>query len=202
MNRPMLAPDQVAGLVLRTVLLATQETSGPQYPHLLRAAGLSRFIDALPEPNWAPAATKAEVERLYATVYEMLGEPVTRLFMRNHGQKVAAQLLANPEIQAFLTRAATLPPEQRLGAFLQDFAPFTSRGWTPMRLTQDEQHWYLELEHCPSCAGIHGATAPLCQGQSIMYATLAKAAVGRAVPVTEITCAAAGDSHCKFAVTR
>src|SRR5689334_14858311 len=102
MNRPQLAPDQVAGLVLRTVLLATQETSGPQYPHLLRAAGLGRFIDALPEPNWAPVATKAEVERLYATVYEMLGEPVTRLFMRNHGQKVAAQLLANPELQAII----------------------------------------------------------------------------------------------------
>jgi predicted hydrocarbon binding protein len=200
MNQPQVAPDQVAGLVLRTVLLAMQETSGPQYPHLLRAAGLSRFIDTMPDASWEPAATKAELERLFAKVYELLGEPITRLFMRNYGQRLAPQVLANPELQALLRRAAALPPEQRLAAFLQEFAPW--QRWAVIHMSQDPHAWYLELEHCPYCAGIHGATAPLCQGATVLYAALTKAATGRTVHVTEITCAAAGDSHCKFAVTK
>jgi bacteriochlorophyll 4-vinyl reductase len=201
-NRPRIAPDQVPGLVMRTVLLATQETSGPQYPHLLRAAGLSRFINAMPDGGWDPVATKTELERLYATVYEMLGEPITRLFMRNYGQRLATQLLENRELQEIIRRAAALPPEQRLEAFLKEFAPFSARGWTAIRITQDPQTWYLELEHCPYCAGIHGATSPLCQGATVLYATLTKAATGRTMQVTETTCVAAGAPHCKFAVTK
>ncbi len=187
-------------MVMRTVLLATHETSGPQYPHLLRAAGLSRFIDALPAMSGEPVATKTELERLYAAVYAMLGEPITRLFMRNYGQRLAPQVLENPELQEIIRRVTALPPEQRLAAFLQDYIPW--QRWAVIRVTEDPQTWYLELEHCPYCAGIHGATAPLCQGATVLYGTLAKASVGRVVQVTEVTCAAVGDRCCKFAVTK
>jgi predicted hydrocarbon binding protein len=93
-----------------------------------------------------------------------------------------------------------LPPEQRLAAFLQDFVPW--QRWAVIHMTEDPQTWYLELEHCSYCAGIHGATAPLCQGATILYAALAKAATGRTISVTETACVAAGDPHCKFAVTK
>lgn len=199
-NRPMAAPGQVPGMVMRTVLLATQETSGPQYPQLLRSAGLSRFVDAMPDGGWEPVATKDELERLYATVYAMLGEPITRLFMRNYGQRLATQLLANKELQEIIGRAAALPPEQRLEAFLQEFVPW--QRWAVIHITQDQHVWYLELEHCPYCAGIHGATAPLCQAATVLYAGLTKAVTGRPVQVTEVTCVAVGDPRCKFAVTK
>lgn len=199
-NRPMGAPGEVPGMVMRTVLLATHESSGPQYPHLLRAAGLSRFIDALPAMSGELVATKTELERLYAAVYAMLGEPITRLFMRNYGQRLAPQVLENPELQEIIGRAAALPPEQRLTAFLQEFVPW--QRWAVIHITQDQHAWYLELEHCPYCAGIHGATAPLCQGATVLYATLTKAATGRTMQVTEVACVAAGDPHCKFAVTK
>jgi bacteriochlorophyll 4-vinyl reductase len=199
-NRPMLAAGQVPGMVMRTVLLATHETSGPQYPHLLRAAGLNRFIDAMPDGGWEPVATKTELERLYAAVYTMLGEPITRLFMRNYGQRLAPQVLENPELQEIIRRVTALPPEQRLAAFLQDY--ITWQRWAVIHITQDQQAWYLELDHCPYCAGIHGATAPLCQGAAVLYATLTKAATGRTIQVTETACVAAGAPHCKFAVTK
>ena len=197
---PRLAPEQVAGMIMRTVLLATQETSGPQYPHLLRVAGLSRFTHALPPLSGEPVATKTELERLYGAVYAMLGEPITRLFMRNYGQRIAPQVLENPELREIVRRAAALPPDQRLAAFLQEFVPW--QRWAVIHLTEDPHTWYLELEHCSYCAGIHGATAPLCQGATVLYATLAKAATGRTLQVTETACVAAGDPHCKFALPK
>jgi predicted hydrocarbon binding protein len=190
----------VIGSILRAVLQAIQETSGPQYPNILRAAKLNRFIDALPEEGIHPVATREEFERLYSAVYQMLGESLTRLFLRNYGQRMAVQLLANPEMQQRIAHAATLAPAQRLEAFVHGYAEYSARVWAAIRITQDEQAWYLELEYCPNCAGIHGATAPICQSPVVVFGTLAKAAVGRSVRITELTCAAAGDAHCKFAL--
>lgn len=201
-NKPMSATGYVIGNIMHAVLQAVHETSGPQYANILRTAGLTRFIDELPEPGWQPVASREELERLYATVYEMLGESLTRLFMRNYGQRLAAQLLENTEIQGIIERVRTLEPAQRLEAFIRQYVQFSNRGWSAVRISEDQRAWYLEQEHCPNCAGIHGASAPICQSPVIVYGTLAKAAVGRPVQVTEVTCVAADDPHCKFAVTK
>ena len=140
-------------------------------------------------------ATREELEHLYSTVYQMLGKSLTRLFMRNYGHRLAAQLLDNPEIQAIIAHVALLAPAQRLEAFIREYAPFSTRGWADLRVSQDQYAWYLEMEHCPNCASIRGASAPICQSPVVLYAALAKAAVGRPVPVTEVTCAAADDPH-------
>ncbi len=201
-NAPMGATGMVIGNTMHSVLQAVQETSGPQYASILRAAGLTRFIDELPEEGWQPVASREELERLYSTVYQMLGESLTRLFMRNYGHRLAAQLLENPEIQEIIERVSALEPAQRLEAFIREFAPFSNRGWAALQISEDPQAWYLEQKHCPNCAGIHGASAPICQSPVVVYSTLAKAALGRPVQVSEVTCVAAGGSRCKFALTK
>jgi predicted hydrocarbon binding protein len=192
----------VPGAILRPVLQAIHDTSGPQYGNLLNAAGLNRYTTAMPDSGWQPVATQDELERLYTTVYQMLGESLTRLFMRNYGWRLVGQLQETKEVQDMIARINALDLEHRLEAFTREFVRFSSRGWATIQVSQDDRAWYFELEHCLNCAGIHDAADPICQGAAVVYATLAKACVGRVIYVSELACAATGDPHCVFSLSK
>lgn len=59
--------------------------SGPQYAKILQASGLGRYITAQPPDTDTIAITNDEMVRFTQTVYQMLGEDVFRLFLRNFG---------------------------------------------------------------------------------------------------------------------
>src|SRR3954449_306008 len=90
----------VSNAILRGMLQAVKRTSGRNYPQLLEQAGMARYLTTLPPANDNPACSAEEYSRLPAIVYAMLGENLTRMFLRNAGTNLAARAVAHPGIGA------------------------------------------------------------------------------------------------------
>ena len=191
---------QIPARTMRLTLQTMKENSGSQYGHLLAAAGLARYSEMLPPDDWTPSATVDELAELYHTVYNMLGESLTRLFLRNYGQGLARTLLDQEWGQAMLAQAPAIPATQRVHWFVDKWLAHTGQHWTLMTVVQDEAAWYLTPELCHYCAGITGVSAPLCAATEVMLRTVAEKIVGWRVRVVEIECAAMGSRHCKYAI--
>src|SRR4051812_18666134 len=88
--------EAIAGFRLRIILSSVQEVSGKQYPLLLQQAGLTRFLDHLPAADNTPVLTSEDLAPLFGCAYAMLGEPITRLFLRNTGSTTADAYLQSP----------------------------------------------------------------------------------------------------------
>jgi hypothetical protein len=187
---------------LRQALLAVQQISGGQYELLLTRAGLARFRQTLPGTDMHPVATRAELARLFATVYEMLGEPLTRLFMRNIGTAFAAGLVQSPAWGVLAEQGRRVPGAQRQGWFVEQMAQVTGRHWSPTRLWEDGAAWYLELEYCPNCAGLHGLQAPICANVEVVWGAAAKLMIEQRVHIVEVACHGMGAPHCVFAIAK
>ena len=191
---------QIPARTMRLTLQTMKENSGSQYGHLLAAAGLARYSDMLPPDDWTPSATSAELAELYHTVYTMLGESLTRLFLRNYGQGLARAVLEQKWGQAMLAQAPNIPASQRVHWFVDKWLAHTGQHWTLMTVAQDSVAWYLTPEFCQYCARISGVSAPLCAATEVMLRTVAEKIVGWRVRVVEIECAAMGAPHCKYAI--
>src|SRR5579859_6817881 len=82
-------PHYIGSSLLRGTLQAVKRASGPQYATLLAQAGMLRYLETLPPPDDSPSCTAEEYSRLPAAVFAMLGEPLTRSFLRNLGTRGA-----------------------------------------------------------------------------------------------------------------
>jgi len=189
----------VAGTVLRATLQATRRASGAQYPQLLEQAGLSRYLHTLPPLNEAPACTAVEFSRLPAGVYAMLGEPLTRLFLRNIGALAVPRTLQDPGIQALQANLAALPPEARLAPLVRSIGQIVTRTWAPTTLTEDASAWYLSVGECPTCLSLPPVSAPICANSEAFYAGFASRLMARRMRVVEVVCRATGGPTCTFA---
>lgn len=190
-------PEQTVALVLHVI----QELAGPQADPLLTQAGLGRFLTAPPQLNsMRPVASQEELIRLFQAIYRMLGEDLTRLFMRNFGDRTVTALLPLPEIQQMCAAARNRPPEQQMRAFTDALAKWTARGWAPGVITEDAAAFYFAYEVCYACYGITGAKRPLCAAGDVIFGRLAQEALGRRVRVSEVECVAAGGAQCRYAI--
>jgi predicted hydrocarbon binding protein len=189
----------VTGNVMRVVIEALQQVAGRNCVSLLTAAGLSRYNHRLPPDDWQPAASGEELVRLYLTIYEMLGEPITRLFHRNCGEVYVRSLAQSKWTQELSDRGRAVPAEERLEWFVREMAQMAARGWSPQTISEDATAWYLTAEFCPICVGLHGVSAPICAQAPTMFSGLAKDLIGRRVRVVEVECVAMGAAHCKVA---
>lgn len=197
-NQPLPAGTITAN-VMRVFIQALQKTSGRNFEALLTAAGLDRYIHALPPDDWSPAATGEELVRLNLTVYSMLGEQLTRLFHRNCGEAIIPGVLASAWGEQARTAVAGLPPDQHLAWLVGAAAKMAERGWGHHTVTEDATAWYLTAEFCPTCVRITGVSAPICAQSPTLFAGLAKEVLGRRVRVAEVECVALGHPHCKYA---
>jgi bacteriochlorophyll 4-vinyl reductase len=189
----------ISARTVHAVLHSVQEISGIQYNGLLARAGWSRFAASIPPVSEDLIATRAELERLFANVYPLLGEGLTRLFLRNYGRLLARQILAEdtgPRLQA----KAPTPPEQRLAWFAAAMTQMSTHSWTPATLSDDPHAYYITFERCPLCAGVPNAHAPLCATMEALYSHLAQHLIGRRLRVVEVACAATGAPHCRVAL--
>lgn len=196
---PTAPASPITANVMRVFIQALQKTSGRNFEPLLTAAGLSRFIHALPPDDWSPAATADELVRLNLTVYAMLGEHLTRLFHRNCGEAIVPGVLASPWGEQNRAALGALPPDQQLAGFVRAAGAMAERGWGHHAISEDATAWYLIPEHCATCVGIQGVSAPICAQSSALFAGLAKEVLGRRIRVVEVECVALGHSHCKYA---
>jgi hypothetical protein len=192
--------ESIIGLRLRIILMSVQEVSGKQYPLLLQQAGLSRFLDHLPPADNTPVLTSEELAPLFGCAYTMLGEPLTRLFMRNTGTTTANVYLQSPLGQQLLAAAPKIPVAERLGWILRNSVAESTRTGVPLRLREDETCFYEEWDFCYMCAGIHGVHAPICAMREAFGRKLLTQIMGRRTRVEEVACRALGASCCSFAV--
>jgi hypothetical protein len=194
----MAAP--IPGSTMRSVLLTIQDISGSQYKTLLERANLSHYLTNMPPDDMRPGGTSDELIRLFATTYTMMGEPLTRLFMRNFGTRAVKGMLEMEWVQQERTTLAALPPEQRLSRFVHDYAPIMSQTWAPVIVSEDATAFYMALEFCVACQGIRGTHAPICAAGDVIFRTMAEYTTGQRVRVAEVECAALGAAHCKHAL--
>ena len=143
-------PMDISARTVSAVLHALQEISGSHYDRLLDHAGWARFRAGIPAESDALIATRAELESLFAQVYLILGEGLTRLFLRNYGRSAARQALSMATRPRWRAAAAATPPEQRLTWFAEAMLQMTTRSWTPTTLTADAQAYYFTFERCPT----------------------------------------------------
>jgi hypothetical protein len=189
----------VPALTIHYVLQSLGDSSGAYYESLLTEAGLSRFLQHVPEATWEPVATRAELVALFAAVYHTLGPVLTRNFLRTWGRFTGNNFAQTEIAQAMKAEADQVPPDARLAWFVHALADFSARTWAPHILSEDAEAWYCEMDPCPVCLQIRGATQPICGDVEGMYSTLAQHIIGRRVVVEEVACAAAGAPRCKWA---
>jgi hypothetical protein len=192
-------PHYIASSLLRATLQAAKRASGAQYTTILAHAGMQRYAEALPPPDDSPAMTAEEYSRLPAAVYTMLGEPLTRLFLRNLATLGAERMMHGHQLPGWAAAAQAVPPEQRVAWFVRWVEAMNGKMWSPSTVTEDDSAWYITMEICATCLSIHGASAPLCSNSAQLYQSLSEPIIGRKVRVAEVECAAMGAPHCKFA---
>jgi hypothetical protein len=194
----VLAGRTMPGNTMRMILQAVKDVSGVQYERLMVKAGLKHYLYALPADSWRPGGTEDELVRLFATVYELLGEPLTRLFLLNYGLLLAPRVLQSELARGLVGGIALVPPPQRLEWFVQALAVMAGRAGTRQTVSEDAEAYYLTLERCLVCTQVHEARTPLCADTEALYSSLAKHLIGR-VRIAEVECAAMGAPHCKYA---
>lgn len=194
------APNVVPGFTMNVVLAAAQTVAGPQYRQLVKAAGLERWADSLPPPSMEGVATEAELSRLFATVYSMLGESGTRLMMRNWGTTLAPMIMAIPQIHEGVGQIAALPPAARLPQAIAVVQEVTTQFWSPATLTEDANAWHITLSACPVCAEIRGAQMPICTNLEAIFPRMIQAFAGQRLTVQETACRATGAPACTYTI--
>jgi hypothetical protein len=190
---------EIPASIVRSILEAVQETSGAQYSGILSRAGLARFAAELPANDLAPVATREEIAHLYQTIYAMVGEGLTRLFLRNYGRILAGKVLLTPVGRQMLAEVAAVPDDEKRAWYVHRAAELSSRVWTRQIVSEDDVAWYWTSDPCPLCSGITGATAPLCASPEVLYSLMAQNIIGQRLRIAEVECHAQGDPHCKYA---
>jgi predicted hydrocarbon binding protein len=201
----------IPGFTMYVIMEAARKTSGVQYANVLDRAGLSRFRDHSPEPNGTPVATPLELKRMFTQFYEVLGEQVTRMAFRTWGREIAPYILA-PQPWGDQMRAEVLskPPAQQLGALVHFIGELGNAYWSPTRMTETDEAWYMTLTPCTICLGIcelaaqlppeKRPTRPICSNLEGVIPAIAYQVLKHRIVVTEVACAAAGAPHCQYAI--
>ncbi len=189
----------IANSLLRAHLQTVKRISGATYPLLLEQAGLGRYIAQLPPLDDAWACSADEYSRLPEAVLRILGEPLTRRFLRNAGAALVERALRNPAMMTLAAHLAGLPAEARLGGFVQQLARIIDHTWATTLTAEDATAYYLITYDCPTCRRLYDLSAPICGTSSTSYSGLAAALVGRPVRVAETECRATGGAVCRFA---
>jgi hypothetical protein len=196
-GEPMSIPEQTMWIIIQAI----QQTTGPHAPALLREAGLGRFLTSPLQPgSHLLVATATELGALHHGVYTILGEGGYRLFQRNHGYIVASLILKLPEIQRLAAQVPAVAPDEQVRWWVETYGAWMARAWSRVRIREDAQAFYLELDACPSCVGITGARRPLCASGEVVYGHVLREWLGRRVRVEEVACVAIGAPHCRYAI--
>ena len=193
---------RVPAVVLKMILEGIRDVAGKQFPKVLTEAGLTQYEDKLPPEDQSPTVTEPELSGLYGATYRVIGESLTRVFLQRYGQKLPDAMLAGPAGQLMLKMMEGVPADKRLGTAVQVIADTGTRLWTPMRWSEDDEAYYLEIEHCAICANMHGARSPMCASSEFFYGALARALTGFRITALEVECAAMGAKECKYRIRK
>jgi predicted hydrocarbon binding protein len=108
--------------------------------------------------------------------------------------------MQSPWGQNVKTQAAEVAPAERLGWVLGQYARMAGQGMTNVAFEEGPDAWHLRVDPCGSCAGVEGATAPICSATGEVIHLIVEKTLGRRARVEETTCRAMGAHLCQFAV--
>ncbi len=193
-------PEMLSGHLVRLLLEGVRDISGTQYPQLLSQAGLTRFQTTLPDIDQPAAASGAEMGHLFGVVYRMLGEHLTRLFLRNCGRAYVEEQMKVPAMQQMYAHAQQLPLAERLPWLVQATAAMSVKLGAPRRVEEDGEAWYHIIESCYICREIRGVEKPICALTESIGRRMGEQLLGHTIRMAEVECVALGAPHCKFAI--
>jgi predicted hydrocarbon binding protein len=188
----------LSNFTIRHVVETLRELNAAELPKLLRDSGLEHLVEALPADDAPPTVRTSQLARLYATVYGLTGETLTRVFLSNYGHKMAPMLLKHPEMVKRLEQAPSIPAEQRVAWAVRETAAFLSTIWATVALREDAETFHIDVEHCPICAAIRGTHAPICASSEYLYTQLVRALAGKRLTFLEVACRAQGAAVCSY----
>ncbi|MBS2030934.1 MAG: hypothetical protein JST54_23725 [Deltaproteobacteria bacterium] len=188
----------ISNFTVRMVLETLHELDPREADNLVRQAGLERMLTAPHGDQDPPILRTSELAKLYATVFKLTGETLTRVFLSNYGHKMAPMLLKHPEMVKRAEDAKSVPADKRIGWAVREIQAFLSGIWADVSLREDGEAYYLEIEHCPICANIQGTRGPICASSEFLYTALARALIGQRVSFIEHACRANGAAMCSY----
>jgi predicted hydrocarbon binding protein len=146
--------------------------------------------------------TTSQLANVYAVVHRHLGETLTRLFLTNYGNKMGPMLVDHPTVKSLAQKSKAIPAAGRAAWAIQETCGFLNTIWANVQVREDPQAWYLEVDHCPICAGIRGATAPICASSEIIYTVILRAVGGQWPTFKEVACRAQGNPVCSYRLAK
>jgi divinyl protochlorophyllide a 8-vinyl-reductase len=190
---PASAPARIGPNAVIRVAEALTGRYGSAAP-IFDAAGLSRYLSALPEEM----VDEREVIALQTALREGLGLAEAKAVSHDAGLRTGDYLLANriPKGAQRLLRVLPPGPASRilLGAVGKHAWTFSGSGHfsfetgRPVRVT---------IASCPICRGAQ-ADAPVCDFYTAAFERLFRTLVSRRTAVREVQCQAAGADACVF----
>lgn len=126
---------------------------------------------------------------LGSAMEEMVGEGARALVYRS-GQRLGAVLgnavvgLAQSDLKKYLGLLHEVAKKLSIGVII------------PEKVDTTEGKLVIRVDECVSCAGISGASAPMCQFEAGMVGGLVRAFTGSDVRAIETRCNAVGDKTC------
>jgi len=192
----------ISNFSIRLMLETLREIRPAGVDELLSEAGLA-WLKGADLGDASPALVKtSQLAKVYAVVHQHLGETLTRLFLTNYGNKMAPMLLEHPTVKSLAQKSKTLPAAGRAGWAIKETCAFLNTIWANVQMREDPGAWYLEVDQCPICAGIQGASAPICASSEIIYTTLLRAIGGQWPTFKEVACRAQGSPLCSYRLAK
>ncbi|HMA38389.1 MAG TPA: hypothetical protein VKY74_28330 [Chloroflexia bacterium] len=190
----------IAGNLMRLILDALRETSGPQFRAIMRQAGWEEYADHPPPDSDEPIASLEDFLRLTQTIYTMLGEDLYRLHQRNTGLKIAEGAIQGPWGAQIRAAALVVPHDQRLGWYVGEYAGYMAKAGVHYTIREEPAAWHMTLAHCPACPGIAAAKQPICTGIVVFMKKAGDLVMERRLQVAEVACHAVDGAACTFAL--
>lgn len=193
----------ISNATFRRALLSAKRVIGEDDLNaVLYTAGLSRFVNKIPDDDLNTEITAEEFARFNAAIEERYGRGGQFVLKRIGNEMYRAMVKDQSALLGLAGITLKLmPAEQRINFLLNSLAN-AAQETNPKLETQVEQYEgrasYAE-HHCPICMG-RESDHPVCHLQAGELEEAVRWAVGNAFEVREIECIAKGDHLCRFVV--
>ena len=180
---------------------------------LLRQAGLSEYVDAMPPMDDTPTITVDQYSELLASIYEIFGARGAKPIFLRGGRLGAAEIRKQRPAQFAISGAALklLPTVKRMRIVLEKLVSQGEEMYgATYHLAEEKDAFVLSIESCHYCAAItrHAQEAerqisrPVCHIPTAIIAEMVEWATGQRHLVEETACIATGDPACRFRISK
>jgi hypothetical protein len=204
--------NRIPSLLLNILLTLTEEIMGRRsLIMLLRRAGLSDYLDAMPPLDDSPSISVAQYSNVLADIYDIFGARSARSIFLRGGRLGATEIRRQRPAQFAVAGTALklLPSARRMSIVLDRLCIQGEDLYgTPHDLHEDAHAFFIDMPDCPYCAEIAHrrvadralVTRPVCHIPVAAVAETMEWAMGQKHLVEEEACIALGDPVCRLRI--